>query len=271
MSQNEYKYDLLVKFIPFYISVEKNIFLKTKNSKIANHLMSFCVVLDLDETIISSTSLRPPAEHFLKVKIPSIRRYLYVQFRPGLKDFFKEMSKNGIDIFIFTSEPKKVANPIIDALALKLFSTSHSNPNNKIDEKDRNISNTTNCISQIIPQNHRLFREDCIIENGYYVKDLNIINNMKTEHFYPINNIILVDDMQGNAQRQPQNLIKIKPWYGNEENDNELLGYVLPQILNRINGNTKENIANDRINSSITNEIIVKAVDQAAYNDMSVI
>lgn len=235
--------------------------------------MSFCVVLDLDETIISTTSLRPPTEHFLKIKIPSIRRYLYLQFRPGLKDFIKEMTKNGIEIFIFTSEPKKVANPIIDAIELNMFSSSQSNLNDKIAEKDYNLSSINNFISQTIPQNHRFFREDCIIENGYYAKDLNIINNIKNEKFYPINNIILVDDMLGNAQRQPQNLIKIKPWFGNEENDNELLGYVLPLIMNRINGNNKVNIENDIVlqSSSCLNEIRTKTPEESICNDISLI
>lgn len=235
--------------------------------------MSFCVVLDLDETIISTTSLRPPTEHFLKIKIPSIRRYLYLQFRPGLKDFIKEMTKNGIEIFIFTSEPKKVANPIIDAIELNMFSSSQSNLNDKIAEKDYNLSSINNFISQTIPQNHRFFREDCIIENGYYAKDLNIINSLKNGKSYPINNIILVDDMLGNAQRQPQNLIKIKPWFGNEENDNELLGYVLPLIMNRIKGNNKVNIENDIVlqSSSCLNEIKTKNLEESICNDISLI
>lgn len=229
--------------------------------------MSFCIVLDLDETIISSTSLRPPTDNFLKIRIPSIRRYLYVQFRPGLKDFLKEITKNGIDIYVFTSEPKKVANPIIDAIELNMFSSSQSSLYDKIAEKEHNFNSF---ISQTIPQSHRFFREDCIIENGYYVKDLNIIKN---ENNISISNIILVDDMQGNAQRQPQNLIRIKPWYGNEENDNELLGYVLPLILHRINGNNKENIDHERLiisNSAISNEINSK-VEEHLCSDISLI
>lgn len=236
--------------------------------------MSYCVALDLDETIISSTSLLPPSEHFLKIKIPSIRRYIFIQLRPGLKEFIKEMIKNGIEVFIFTSQPKKVANPIIDTLALNIFPSSSSTFNDKLVEKDHEKSSINTISSSYIPQNHRFFREDCIIENGYYVKDLNLICNQKKDKYCPINNIFLVDDMQGNAQRQPQNLIKIKPWFGNDEEDNELLDYVLPTILNKINSNIKVNCIDSDLPTpslSITNGIGNKKVEQTFCNEMSVV
>ena len=60
--------------------------------------------------------------------------------------------------------------------------------------------------------------------NGYYVKDLNIINR-------PIKQILLIDDSPGSALKNPKNLIRIKPWNG-EKNDNVLLDLIT--ILEKI-------------------------------------
>lgn len=187
------------------------------------------VVLDLEETIISVTLLPPPNTPYLKLPIPAIRRYVYIRFRPHFAQFFDELLKNKVDVFFFTSMPKKVASPIIDSLFTNPIISSHP----------CSLVSQTNCIStdpqaNIIPESHRFYREDCTIENGYFVKDLARISQMG---LIDLNRTILIDDTLGCAQKHPHLHYQIKPWQGDCADDHELLD-ILPLILNRITNQT---------------------------------
>ncbi|OHS96423.1 NLI interacting factor-like phosphatase family protein [Tritrichomonas foetus] len=159
--------------------------------------MKQSLVLDLDETLLSTSVLPPPGVHY-RVRVN--RRFLYIRFRQGLKDFLNEVAKQ-FELYIFTSQPMRVAVQIIDLISREIIE---------------------------IPKTNRFYREDCIIENGYYVKDLTLIRK-DTE------NIFLVDDIQGSAQRQPQCLVKAKPWLGFDDSDNELQETIIP-ALNQMRG-----------------------------------
>lgn len=148
------------------------------------------LAFDLDETLVHATPIKLDAPHFvIRVK----RRRMYVQMRPGLKEFIAEISKM-YDIYFFTSSLKEYADPIIDQIA----------PGTK--------------------QCRRLFRDSCKSRGGYFVKDLSILRR-------PLNQVMLVDDMEGSALNQPPNLIRIKPFYG-ESDDNVLLKQLLPALEN---------------------------------------
>ena len=162
------------------------------------------LVLDLDQTLVSMFDL-PPKGDFKKVLIN--RRFIYLKFRPGLFEFLCSVS-HVFELFVFTSTPQVIANPIIDLIC-------------------------DSCMIPKIPKDNRFFREDCFIENGYYVKDLSLVR--KDTH-----NVILIDDTPGSSQKQAKCLMRIKPWFGANEGDNELLGTILP-LLQRFLLSIEEN------------------------------
>lgn len=104
------------------------------------------------------------------------RRRVYVTTRPGLQRFYSTVKKM-FDIYFFTSSEKKYADQIIDF----------------IDDQ--------------VPHERRFFRDSCICYAGYYVKDLSILKR-------DIKDIVLLDDTEGCALKQPKNLIRVNPWYG---------------------------------------------------------
>jgi Dullard-like phosphatase family protein len=99
------------------------------------------LVLDLDETLVFGTALRP-TEDSIQVKVG--RRRIYVRMRPGLQRFLSAVSEC-FDIYFFTASERHYADPIIDAIA----------PGT--------------------PANRRFFRENCIHFAGYPVKDLRLV------------------------------------------------------------------------------------------------
>lgn len=104
------------------------------------------------------------------------RRRIYIMTRPGLHRFYSSV-KALFDVYFFTSSERKYADQII----------------NYIDDQ--------------VPQERRFFRDSCISFAGYYVKDLSILNR-------DLRDVILVDDTEGCALRQPGNLLRISPWFG---------------------------------------------------------
>ena len=100
------------------------------------------IVLDLDETLVYSSSIKVNCDSF-PVRIG--RRMMHVQFRPGLSDFIKEI-KDMYDIYFFTASNEQYANQIIEKIAPET------------------------------PNDRRFFRQDCRCMGGYPVKNLEIIN-----------------------------------------------------------------------------------------------
>lgn len=119
------------------------------------------------------------------------RRRMHIQFRPGLIQFINEVSQF-FEIFFFTASNAEYANQII------------------------------NLISPNTPVTHRFFRDKCTSQSGYPVKDLRLID-------FPLNKLVLVDDTEGSAIFQPQNLIRITPWFGSLA-DNVLMDQLLPVL-----------------------------------------
>ncbi|KAK8897907.1 hypothetical protein M9Y10_000138 [Tritrichomonas musculus] len=137
------------------------------------------IVLDLDETIVYTTSIPPVDLHnsFFTIKVK--RRKYYVQTRPYLKSFLEKASKL-FNICVFTASEQIYADKIIDEILPNVKSTS------------------------------RFYRDSCMCMNGYFVKNLSMVKS-------PLNQVLIVDDMPGSALINPKNLIKIKPWYGDKD------------------------------------------------------
>ncbi|OHS98916.1 NLI interacting factor-like phosphatase family protein [Tritrichomonas foetus] len=147
------------------------------------------LVLDLDETLVTSSVLPTRNDECFTIRFN--RRRIFIRFRPGMKSFYSAV-KEMFDIYIFTASDKKYANQVIDL----------------IDDQ--------------IPHNHRFFRDDCTCMSGYFVKDLLKIGR-------DLNEILLVDDTEGCAMKQPNNLLRVTPWFGNQD-DNELQTRLLPLL-----------------------------------------
>jgi Dullard-like phosphatase family protein len=120
------------------------------------------------------------------------RRPMYVRPRPGLADFLATVSRR-FDLFFFTASDRNYANQVIDAIA------------------------------PTTPHDHRFFRDSCATRAGYSVKDLRLIKR-------PLARVLIVDDVEGSALLQPQNLVRIAPWYGKED-DNVLSAELLPVLI----------------------------------------
>lgn len=148
------------------------------------------IVLDLDETIVNCSMIKAVDCSF-SVKVGNHRR-AYISSRPGLHEFLKEVSIM-FDIFFFTASSKIYANQIIDTI----------------------LPDT--------PSDHRFFCTSCRNIYGYSVKDLSLIGR-------PMSQILLVDDIIGSAILQPENLIRITPWDG-DQNDSVLLDQLLPILV----------------------------------------
>ena len=159
-----------------------------------NNSLKPTIVIDLDDTLIHATPIAPhdlDNNNFFTIVVK--RRKFYVQTRPNLHMFLERLSKL-FNICIFTSSDQRYANKII----------------NKI------LPNVKEC--------YRFFRDSCTEMSGYLVKDLSIINS-------PLKKTLLVDDSVGSALKNPKNLVRIKPWNG-EKDDNVLENLLI--ILEKI-------------------------------------
>jgi len=159
------------------------------------------VVLDLDETLIHSSTSAPIFGWFGRVKCVQktlifgnqfVRMFIYV--RPNLESFLDRVALK-YNIIVITAAEKQYAEPIIDM----------------IDQKKR--------ISQ------KFYRSSCrALGNNVYLKDLSLIGaNLKST--------VLVDNCETGVRLNPANSIRIKSWTGSPW-DSELnkVASILEQI-----------------------------------------
>jgi CTD small phosphatase-like protein 2 len=110
-----------------------------------------------------------------------------------LSHFLTSLS-DAFDIYFFTSSAREYANPIIDAIAPQT------------------------------PGERRFFRDSCTPYCGYPVKDLRLLGR-------PLSRVLLIDDLDGSALMQPQNLIRVSAWQGSDQSDNVLIQELLPVLI----------------------------------------
>ncbi|KAL6622248.1 hypothetical protein LY90DRAFT_397486 [Neocallimastix californiae] len=144
------------------------------------------LVLDLDETLIHSTS-RGSRNHdyMIEVLLDKHICLYYVYKRPYVDSFLKKVSE-WYKVVVFTASLKEYADPVIDYL----------DPEKKIFSK-------------------RYFRESCQFRNGIYMKDLQVIEK-------DLSKICLVDNSTFSFEINKENGIPIETWI-NDPKDRELL------------------------------------------------
>ena len=145
-------------------------------------------VLGLENTLIMTTRIRTQATDFY---VSDRNRRLYVQLRPNVLAFLNQLDRD-YDIHFFTAFPKQIGEQIIKRIA------------------------------PFVPGKKCFYREDCLFERGYEVKDLARIKR-------PLSETIAIDCVFGSYMRQPGNAIILPPWQG-ESDDNTLLTDLLPVL-----------------------------------------
>jgi len=164
-------------------SFAKNNYLK-KNQ--ANKVKPLTLVLDLDETLVHSTKIRPEAHHEPLIIEQNNGKYsqVFLRRRPYLNLFLEKMSEF-YNLVIFTASQMAYADPVLDLI-------------------DENLR-----ISK------RLYRQSCERINNKWVKDLRKLGA-------DLNQVILIDNEEIAASYQPENYMYIQSWYECEK-DCELL------------------------------------------------
>jgi Dullard-like phosphatase family protein len=148
------------------------------------------LVLDLDETLVHCSFYPPRMYDFTAcVAVESSVYEIFIQKRPCVDEFIARVCRLYY-VIIFTASVDPYANPIIDRICPSL------------------------------PQQQRLFREDCTFHDGFFVKDLAIFG-------VPLERIIIVDNNPGSFLMHPRNAILSKTWEG-DRNDTELMDYIMP-------------------------------------------
>jgi CTD nuclear envelope phosphatase 1 len=145
------------------------------------------LVLDLDETLVHSTSASAEEYDFMvEVLVERSSCLYYVHKRPHV-DHFLEVVSNWFDLAIYTASLREYADPVVNLLdrGRKLFS-------------------------------RRLFRNACIEqEGGLYLKDLSKVDA-------DLSRVFLLDNSVVSFARNPDSAIFIDSWVG-ERTDNALL------------------------------------------------
>eukprot|EP00768_Dysnectes_brevis_P006111 gnl/Dysnectes_brevis/4694_a6428_816.p1 GENE.gnl/Dysnectes_brevis/4694_a6428_816~~gnl/Dysnectes_brevis/4694_a6428_816.p1 ORF type:complete len:343 (+),score=25.74 gnl/Dysnectes_brevis/4694_a6428_816:146-1174(+) len=147
------------------------------------------LVLDLDETLIHTSSRRIPNPDFV-LSIQGMTRSrdqkLYVLQRPGLDQFLKHVGQR-FEVSLFTFGREEYANAVVDFF-----------------DRDRIIR-------------HRLYRSSCTRmpgTSGGIVKDLSRLGR-------PLCDVVLLDNSSSAGEFQQANTVPIKSFY-NDPGDKEL-------------------------------------------------
>ena len=144
------------------------------------------LVLDLDETLIhselGSTNGIPHPYHFsFQVELGGQRHSFYVWRRPGL-DRFLDYVCDQFEVVIFTASQKVYADRVLNVL----------DPLRRI--------------------RHRIFREDCTLVEGNYLKDLTVLGR-------DLARTMIVDNSPQAFGFQVENGIPIDSWFGEPDDD----------------------------------------------------
>ncbi|CAN8290780.1 unnamed protein product [Cochlearia groenlandica] len=168
-----------------YAKLEK---LKDPKAKYSNTKRT--IILDLDETLVHSTTQLPGVRYdfIVMVKMEEEIMPIFVVIRPGVTEFLKRLGES-YKVAVFTAGLEDYASQVLD----------------KID-KDGVIS-------------QRLYRESCTEVNGKYVKDLSLVVGED------LGNALIVDDNPSSYSLQPENGVPIKAFV-DDLKDQELLKLV---------------------------------------------
>ena len=151
------------------------------------YLNSKTLIFDLDETLIHCCENPKDGDKTVSITLPSGEKLeVGINIRPYAVECLTQLSKK-FEIVVFTASHKCYADKVLD-----LIDPSH----------------------EII--HHRLYRENCILIDGVYVKDLRIITNRN------LKDVVLVDNSAYCFAFQMENGIPIVSWY-DDRTDSELV------------------------------------------------
>ena len=157
------------------------------------------LILDLDETLVHSgfNPFTRESDISLQINIDGKTHTINILKRPHVDEFLQEVS-NYFDVYVFTASMEEYASPVIDLI----------DKNNIVKGK--------------------FFRQDCIFNNGLYIKDLLKVSN-------DLSNVIIIDNNPSSYATNEDNGIPIKTWY-DDLNDNELQKLIpLLKYLSNVN------------------------------------
>ena len=208
------------------------------------------LILDLDETLVHSAfyPFRIKSDIILKINLDGKYHTIHVLKRPNLDFFLKKVSEL-FNIIIFTASLQQYAEPLIDILDI--------NKNFK-----------------------RMFRQNCVKDNGFYIKNLNQIGK-------DFKDIIIIDNNPMSFVMNKDNGLPIMTWYENMD-DNELIKLIplleflsnvsdvrpiINQIVNKEKNEIDFNIVKRHIlnqDNNCANEINNKNIVNIEYNNFIV-
>ncbi|KAL4451027.1 hypothetical protein ABPG74_021349 [Tetrahymena malaccensis] len=150
------------------------------------------LVIDLDETLVhSSFTVIQNADFTLQITVQNMPFIVYVKKRPGCEFFLEELSKY-YELIIYTASLSEYADPVMDRI-------------------DKN-----NVCSL------RLFRENCTLYNGVFVKDLSLMQR-------DLKDLIIIDNSETSFLFQPANAVHIKSFF-DDMKDRELYR-LIPMLI----------------------------------------
>ncbi|MBA0779120.1 hypothetical protein Gotri_003400 [Gossypium trilobum] len=135
--------------------------------------------------LVLQRNLLPPYDFAVSRVMDGVTIYFYVFKRPGVDEFLEIISKK-YEVVVFTAGHKAYASKVIDTL----------------DPKGLIL--------------HRFYRDSCKQVRGKFIKDLSEIGR-------DLRKTVIVDDNPKSYSLQPENGIPIKPFYGDELWDRELM------------------------------------------------
>ena len=218
-------------------SLKKNpteVILDTRKSNI-NKSQKKTLVLDLDETLIHSSMTPFPnrTNVVLEIELGPEKYTIYSIIRPFVEEFLNEMSLY-FDIILFTASLEQYSKPLL-----------------KFIDKNKVIKHVYN-------------REYCKYYEGYFFKDLSIINR-------DYRDLIIIDNNPVSYLFNKENGIPIKSWL-DDPNDNELIKLIpFMKFLGKVYDvrpfvNLAVNKVKGQLDYKIVNNILNKNFDKHKIN-----